>query len=323
MNNFYIAVSKSNEVFLRGFSHLFSLNMRQQTGAVKRKEHFRYIWGFTMEYIASVFMNAVSDEREEEYSNWYNYVHLRDVLGIPGAAIACQRFEQSKYQPKNYDPTFKFYTLYEVRSKELFTKGHMDTKLTWKCLISSAMDFSNYKESYWDNIYGSTPYASYAEFTSDNTVLIVQIGEKEGISVEEVFTSEAICELGRMNGVYAANLYHISEHQMPKQTAAVEKYTHQLVIQLQDARDGIASWESFSEKYYDAAEADICVCNYDSVMPRLKACDRFATTQDRALSALYHTVTKLPGFGVIVPGVSNVTDVLTPAIKKSLDEVKG
>jgi hypothetical protein len=275
-----------------------------------------------MEYIASVFMNAVNDEREEEYSNWYNYVHLRDELGIPGAAIACQRFEQSKYQPKKYDPTFKFYTLYEVRDKELFTKGHMDTKMTWQCLISSAMDFRNYKESYWDSAYGNIPYASYAEFTSDNTILVAQFCEKSNASVESVFTPETVNELGTMNGVYAANLYRISEHQMPKQTAAPEKYTYQLIAQLQDARDGIASWEAYAKKLSILSTLDSCICNYVSVMPRLKSCDRFATSQDRAISALYHTATKLPGFCIDVPGVSKVTDVLTPAIKKNMDAIK-
>jgi hypothetical protein len=106
---------------------------------------------------------------------------------------------------------------------------------------------------------------------------------------------------------------------MPKQTAAPEKYTHQLVVQLQDARDGIASWEIFAEKYSCAEKLDLSVCNYVSVMPRLKACERFATMQDRAISALYHTATKLPGFGVVAPG-SEITDILTPAIKKIPDE---
>lgn len=275
-----------------------------------------------MEYIASVLMNATSDEREEEYSNWYNYVHLRDVLGMPGAAIACQRFEQSRYQPKDYDPTYKFYTHYEVRDKELFTKGHMDTKLTWRCMISSAMDFKNYKESYWDNVYGNYPYASYAGFTNHNTVLVAQICEKDGVSVEDVFTLEAITELGSMAGIYAVNLYRISEHQMPKQTAAPEKYTYELIAQLEDARDGIAAWEEFTKKHAGVAKLDMSICNYQSIMARLKACDRFATEQDRAISALSNIITKLPGFGVVLPGMSQVTDVLTPEIKEILEDME-
>ena len=270
-----------------------------------------------METIASVFMNAQSDEREEEYSNWYNYVHLRDVLGIEGAAIACQRFECSVYQPANYDSTYKFYTLYEVRDKERFTKGHMDTKMTWQCLISSAMDFSNFKESYWDNVYGNYPYASYAEFTPDNSILVAQLAGTHADSVESVLTPAAVTELGGMKGIYAANLYRIAQHQMPKETAAAEPYSYQLICQLQDARDGIASFEAFA-KCHPLKKLEYSICNYRSVMPRLKACDRFATTQDRAISALYHSMTKLPGFGVVVPGVSQITDVLTPAIQKSL-----
>lgn len=96
-----------------------------------------------MEWITTVHVNCVSEERMEEYSNWYNYVHFRDVMGMPGH-IAAQRFWRAKYQPKVYDPTYRFWTIYELRSKELSTKGHQAAILSWKMQISTAMDLSNY-----------------------------------------------------------------------------------------------------------------------------------------------------------------------------------
>ena len=114
-----------------------------------------------MEYITTVHLNAVSEEREEEFNNWYTFVHFRDVLNMPGH-IAAQRFWRSEFQPKEFDTTYKFYTLYELRSKQQSTKSHQERVMTWKMYISTAMDFQNYKESYWDHLYGSVPYASYA-----------------------------------------------------------------------------------------------------------------------------------------------------------------
>lgn len=274
-----------------------------------------------MEYITTVHVNCVSDEREEEYSNWYNYVHLRDVMGLPGH-ISAQRFWRAKYQPENYDPTFKFYTIYELTSKELSTEGHRKCQQSWRMMISSAMDLKKFKESYWDGVYGSVPYACYSEYGPDNYNLVALIGVKEGESanVEDIFTMDVVNKLGAMEGVYAANLYRFAPDQMAKKTATAEQYTHQLILQLSDARDGVASWDAFAKATPELAKLDISICNYVSLMPRLKACDRFETPQDRAISSLYHMMTKLPGH--YAGAGKNMTDVLTPAIKKKLDALE-
>ena len=114
-------------------------------------------------------------------------MHFRDVMGMPGH-ISAQRFQRAKYQPKSYDPTFEFWTIYELRSKALSTKGHQEAVMSWKMQISTAMDLSNYKESYWDGAYGSVPYSCYAEFGKENYCLVALIGPKEGsnVNVEDV-----------------------------------------------------------------------------------------------------------------------------------------
>lgn len=277
-----------------------------------------------MEYITTVHVNCVSEEREEEYLNWYGYVHFRDVMGMPGH-ISGQRFWRSEYQPKNYDPTYKFWTIYELTSKELSTKGHQAAVLSWKMMISSAMDLRDYKESYWDGVYGSVPYACFAEFGKEQDCLVALIGPKAGVekSVQDVFTPEVINQLAEMKGVYAANLYKFGEGQMQKQTAKNENFTHQLVIQLKDARDGVASWDAFAEACPELADLDISICNYVSLHPRLKACDRYETQQDRAIASLYHMFTCLPGYHASHPAYKiNYTDILTPAIKAKLEELE-
>ena len=278
-----------------------------------------------MEYITTVHVNSVSEERDEEYLNWYGYVHFRDVMGMPGH-ISGQRFWQSEYQPKNADLTYRFWTIYELTDKELSTKGHQAAVLSWKMMISSAMDLSDYKESYWDGVYGSVPYACFAEFGKEQDCLVALIGPKDGVdvNVEDVLTLDVINKLAVMKGVYAANLYKFGEGQMQKKTAKKENFTHQLVVQLKDARDGIASWDALADEM--AAELDklqISICNYVSLHPRLKQCDRYETQQDRAIASLYHMFTCLPGYHASSPVYPiNYTDILTPAIKQKLEALE-
>jgi hypothetical protein len=44
--------------------------------------------------IMTVFSDAVSAEREDEYNAWYSTVHVRDVCAIPGVKSA-RRFKTS------------------------------------------------------------------------------------------------------------------------------------------------------------------------------------------------------------------------------------
>lgn len=269
-----------------------------------------------MEYITTVHVNCVSEERREEYTNWYNYVHFRDVMNMPGH-ISAQRFCRSKYQPKHYfDDTFEFWTIYELRTKAESTAGHQAAIMSWKMQITSAMDFSNYKESYWDGVYGNVPYSCYSEYGQQQNCLIALIGG----DVENVFTQDVVFELGNMDGVYAANLYHYAPDQMAKATAKKEEFTHQLIIQCEDARDAIASWDAFCEENEALKGLQIAATCYTSMHPRLKMCDSLRDEKDRAISSLYHMFTNLPGYHAANPAnPPKYTDILTPAIKQKLE----
>lgn len=277
------------------------------------------------QFITTVHVNCVSDERREEYSNWYNYVHFRDVMNMPGH-ISAQRFWRAKWQPKHYyDDTFQFWTIYELRSKKESTAGHQAAILSWKMMISSAMDLSNYKESYWDSVYGNIPYAAYAEYGNKNWCLIALIGAKDGEDekVEKIFNEDVIEQLGNMDGVYACNLFRYGTDQMPKKTACKEKYQYQLIIQCSEPRDAIAGWDAFCEDCAALDELDIAATCYESLHPRLKQCDSLLDEKDRALSSLYHMMTNLPGYHASNPSYPiNYTDVLTPAVKAKLEALE-
>lgn len=268
-----------------------------------------------MTSITTVHLNPANEEREEEFNLWYSYVHIRDVMGLPGH-ISAQRFNRCEYQPKVYDDTFKYYTFYELTDKNESTVSHQTCQMTWKMLISTAFGFSNYKESYWDLVHSSAPYPTFADHGSTNYNLIALIQPKEGADVEAIFTQELIEELSRQDGVYAANFYRFGTDQMPKKSAKPEPCTHQLVLQLKDARRGCASWDAFLEAHPELANVSMAVTNYESMAPRLT--EQWPTPQDRAISALAHLFVSLPGY---FAGGSYVqkTEILTPAVKENLD----
>lgn len=190
-------------------------------------------------------------------------------------------------------------------------------------MISSAMDLSDYKESYWDGVYGSVPYASFAEFGKENYCLVALVGPKAGSDkgVEQIFTPEVIGRLADMDGVYAANLYRFGEGQMEKQSASEETYDHQLILQLEDARDVIAGWDAFAEHTPELEELDISICCYVSLHPRLKKCDRYDSQETRGIASLYHMFTCLPGYHASSPKWPiEYTDILTPALKEKLNQ---
>ena len=47
-----------------------------------------------------VIMVEPIEGRVAEMNNWYTWVHIRDVMGLPGS-ISVQRFERSRIQPKH------------------------------------------------------------------------------------------------------------------------------------------------------------------------------------------------------------------------------
>lgn len=58
-----------------------------------------------------VFSGPVSAEREEEYNEWYDEVHIPEVCGVEGI-VAAQRFVAADGQPYN-DPPTRYVAVYE------------------------------------------------------------------------------------------------------------------------------------------------------------------------------------------------------------------
>jgi hypothetical protein len=69
-----------------------------------------------MRYHFVVLTNA-TDGQDQAYNDWYNEVHLPDVLSVPGF-VAAQRFKLSQEGPPQ-DFTHGYLAIYEVETDDL------------------------------------------------------------------------------------------------------------------------------------------------------------------------------------------------------------
>lgn len=54
----------------------------------------------------------------DEYNDWYQTVHLKEVCAIPGF-VAASRYRQADAQPMDGSPSGTFLAIYEVESDDL------------------------------------------------------------------------------------------------------------------------------------------------------------------------------------------------------------
>ena len=67
-------------------------------------------------YILSVHSNA-AEGREDEYNDWYNNIHLGEVLAVPGF-VAAQRFAYTGQSAAGDAPAHKFLAIYELETDD-------------------------------------------------------------------------------------------------------------------------------------------------------------------------------------------------------------
>ena len=67
-----------------------------------------------------VFSNAQSEERIPDFNQWYDDVHLREVLQVPGV-VAATRFELDEDQMMPGEDGFgrRFLAVYEIEATDL------------------------------------------------------------------------------------------------------------------------------------------------------------------------------------------------------------
>jgi hypothetical protein len=181
----------------------------------------------------------------------------------------------------------KYLTLYEVADKALCTKKHMEWAGSVKLEISTSFDLKTFAEAYWDPVYGTAEFASYADCVGDKTVLTVRLdgGEK----VESLLPQEALKELADAAGFKAVYLSRYGKDQMPTSAAKTESVSHILVSQLTDAGLAARSWDDFvNAKGLAALQAQPVI--FKPLIERFGADERIDTPVWRSLTFLSHAI---------------------------------
>jgi len=69
-------------------------------------------------YTFVVLSNPTTPGQEAEYNEWYNKVHIPDVLNVPGF-VAAQRFRLAEAQLGDGKPDHRYLALYELETDDL------------------------------------------------------------------------------------------------------------------------------------------------------------------------------------------------------------
>ena len=70
------------------------------------------------EAVLVVLTNPVSTEQEEAFNNWYDQVHVPDVLKVPGF-VAARRYRVSDVQLEGSGGDHRYLALYEIEGDDL------------------------------------------------------------------------------------------------------------------------------------------------------------------------------------------------------------
>jgi hypothetical protein len=107
--------------------------------------------GIVKRYIFVVLTNA-REGQDAEFNEWYNNVHLHDVVRVPGF-VAAQRFQLASTDPPQSFPQ-QYLALYEVETDDLenVRQALKAASGTSAMIISPALDNARTAASYFDPI---------------------------------------------------------------------------------------------------------------------------------------------------------------------------
>ncbi len=92
-----------------------------------------------------VLTNPVSADAEDEYNDWYNNVHLNDVVAVDGF-VSAQRFRIVNVDAlgETPQPSHRYLALYEVETDDLDAVAReLTTRAGDAMVISPALDASS------------------------------------------------------------------------------------------------------------------------------------------------------------------------------------
>jgi hypothetical protein len=101
-----------------------------------------------------IVLTAPLEGRDNEFNDWYTWVHIRDVMRLSPVMIATQRFHRSAQQvPGGPSGRYSqpYLAIYENTNPERLTADHKP-QLTPEMPISNAIDTQRISEAYYDTL---------------------------------------------------------------------------------------------------------------------------------------------------------------------------
>jgi hypothetical protein len=97
-----------------------------------------------------VFSNPVAEDREEEFHQWYDEVHLPEVLATPGF-ISAQRIGLRRTEfARATEPAQRFGVLYEVEGDPEEVMGRVSAGVAAGTIhMSDVLDLSTFQMAFW------------------------------------------------------------------------------------------------------------------------------------------------------------------------------
>jgi len=92
--------------------------------------------------ILAVFSNPTSAEQEDEYNSWYDDVHIKELLEIPGI-VSAKRYKLAGPVPADH----RYLAIYEVEGDLGVVMGSLGSAPSG---VSPALDAAGVRLAFWE-----------------------------------------------------------------------------------------------------------------------------------------------------------------------------
>ena len=248
-----------------------------------------------MENLLIVYGNSTDESTYEEMNLWYSWVHIRDVL-THRAALAAQRFELSKWQPRNFCDKHTVLCCYEIMDREYCNRWHVKDTGSWRMKINKSFSCYNWEgdffETFWNPVAETAVWQEYADYAGERAVMTIKLKAKGDVAVADYFTKEKLDEIQKLPGFQALHLYDwLPEHQMPFNTPPAEPNTHNIVCQISNCYMVANEWNTYMDAHPEIEELfSMDTAIFEPQMHRVRDVDLFSKPEWRAIQALAHLI---------------------------------
>jgi hypothetical protein len=161
-----------------------------------------------------IVLTAPHPGRDDEFNDWYSWVHIRDVMRLSPVMIATQRFRRSAQQfPGGSSGKYlqSYLAIYENTNPVRLTADHKP-QLTPEMPISNSIDTNSICEAYYDTL--ACRNKAPGEFPKTDVIVERIEAGAGGAAFGDWYVETRFPKLMRLPGVVSGFVGKESPHQM-------------------------------------------------------------------------------------------------------------